>query len=277
MAGDHLRARPSRADPCAIGHVSGGDHRRLRVHGEIQLRCGPFVEELHEIYSERRDRLGAYFGYAGKTVVALEHADSLRALPRKHHGEFHSVARLAPQVKPPPTPCIITRWPARIFPARTNSSSASGTDAAEVLAWCTTGTTSLSRGRPSLRAVASRMRTFAWCGMSQSTSSRCISAAASVSRATSSSPRTANLNTPCPFICRNGESTMQPRDRWPGAESRPAWFPSACSTLAWMPGLSPATSATAPAPSPNSTQVPRSFQSRMRENTSAPITSAFRY
>ena len=31
---------------------------------------------------------------------------------------------------------------------------------------------------------------------------------------------------------------------------------------------------TAPAPSPNSTQVPRSFQSRMREKVSAPITSA---
>ena len=42
-----------------------------------------------------------------------------------------------------------------------------------------------------------------------------------------------------------------------------------------MPGLSPATSTTAPAPSPNSTQVPRSFQSRMRENTSAPTTRAF--
>ena len=41
-----------------------------------------------------------------------------------------------------------------------------------------------------------------------------------------------------------------------------------------MPGRSPATSTTAPAPSPNSTQVPRSFQSMMRENTSAPTTSA---
>jgi hypothetical protein len=37
---------------------------------------------------------------------------------------------------------------------------------------------------------------------------------------------------------------------------------------------SPAFTTTAPAPSPNSTQVPRSFQSRMRENVSAPITSA---
>ncbi len=41
-----------------------------------------------------------------------------------------------------------------------------------------------------------------------------------------------------------------------------------------MPGVSDASSTTAPAPSPNSTQVVRSLKSRMRENTSAPITSA---
>ncbi len=38
----------------------------------------------------------------------------------------------------------------------------------------------------------------------------------------------------------------------------------------------PPCSTTAPAPSPNSTQVPRSCQSRMREKVSAPITSAVR-
>ena len=43
-----------------------------------------------------------------------------------------------------------------------------------------------------------------------------------------------------------------------------------------LPLPSPACSTTAPAPSPNSTQVPRSFQSRMREKVSAPMTSAVR-
>jgi hypothetical protein len=37
--------------------------------------------------------------------------------------------------------------------------------------------------------------------------------------------------------------------------------------------VSLASSTTAPAPSPNSTQVVRSLKSRMREKTSAPITS----
>ena len=70
---------------------------------------------------------------------------------------------------------------------------------------------------------------------------------------------------------------ISPPHTLPGTDSMSAWLPSACSTLARMPGLSPATSTTAPAPSPNSTQVPRSFQSRMREKTSAPTTSAFLY
>ena len=41
-----------------------------------------------------------------------------------------------------------------------------------------------------------------------------------------------------------------------------------------MPVSSSALSTTAPAPSPNSTQVPRSFQSSIRVRVSAPTTSA---
>jgi hypothetical protein len=41
------------------------------------------------------------------------------------------------------------------------------------------------------------------------------------------------------------------------------------------PGSLEALITTAPAPSPNSTQVLRSLKSRMRENTSVPITSTF--
>ena len=40
------------------------------------------------------------------------------------------------------------------------------------------------------------------------------------------------------------------------------------------PGCGCASRTSAPAPSPNSTQVVRSFQSRMREKVSAPITNA---
>src|SRR4051812_31327739 len=54
-----------------------------------------------------------------------------------------------------------------------------------------------------------------------------------------------------------------------------AYLPSACSLVASTPGSLEAVSTTAPAPSPNSTQVVRSSKLRMRENTSAPITSTF--
>ncbi len=57
-----------------------------------------------------------------------------------------------------------------------------------------------------------------------------------------------------------------------GRRSADAW--SGCRGRCIGPGCSWASSTTAPAPSPNSTQVVRSFQSRMREKVSAPITSA---
>ena len=56
----------------------------------------------------------------------------------------------------------------------------------------------------------------------------------------------------------------------------PIWLPSACNSADKIPGSVLALTTTAPAPSPNNTQVPRSFQSRMLENTSAPITKAQR-
>ena len=49
---------------------------------------------------------------------------------------------------------------------------------------------------------------------------------------------------------------------------------SGCRGREAAPGCSCASSTTAPAPSPNSTQVVRSLQSRMREKVSAPITKA---
>ena len=62
-----------------------------------------------------------------------------------------------------------------------------------------------------------------------------------------------------------------------GIKGCPAFdLQAACSALAMTPGLSSARRITAPAPTPNNTQVPRSFQSRMRENTSAPTTRAQR-
>ena len=52
-----------------------------------------------------------------------------------------------------------------------------------------------------------------------------------------------------------------------------AYLPLARRRTAHTPGVSDAASTAAPAPSPNSTQVERSFQSKMWEYTSAPTIS----
>ncbi|CFN71770.1 Uncharacterised protein [Bordetella pertussis] len=84
------------------------------------------------------------------------------------------------------------------------------------------------------------------------------------------------MNTAWPSMRRKGSPVTSPYATLPAAQRILVWLPSACRCAARMPGSSAALSTTAPAPSPNSTQVPRSFQSRMREKTSAPITSAQR-
>ena len=52
-------------------------------------------------------------------------------------------------MNPPPTPCSSTLCPLRMRPSRTATSSASGIDAAEVLAWRSTVTMHLDSGSPS--------------------------------------------------------------------------------------------------------------------------------
>src|SRR5262249_862792 len=165
-----LRRRPAERAPGAVRRITRRHHRGLRIHRLVQRFGRSFVEQRQEMSAEYFRRLVAHGVDFRQPRVALEHADRLRPLAGENHGELHRVTSEEPQVKPPPTPCISTRWPTRIFPARMYSSSASGTDAADVLPWWSTVTTSFSRAMPSFFAVASRMRTFAWCGMSQSTS-----------------------------------------------------------------------------------------------------------
>src|SRR4051795_3690231 len=74
---------------------------------------------------------------------------------------FQYLSAAAPQVKPPPIASSTTMSPRLIRPSRTAVSSASGTEAADVLACWSTVTTTLSGSSPSFLAVASRMRLLA--------------------------------------------------------------------------------------------------------------------
>ena len=161
-------------------------------------------------------------------------------------------------------------------PSRTAVSSASGTEAAEVLACWSTVTITFSGGRPSLRAVASRMRALAWCGTTQSTSAGVEPGGVehlAQHRGEIDDGVAEHLRALHPQLAdRAGgrgaaidieQVVVAPVGVEPGGED----------AAAVLAVLAPS-STTAPAPSPNSTQVVRSSQSRMRLNVSAPITSA---
>ena len=147
-------------------------------------------------------------------------------------------------------------------------------DAAEVLPCWSTVTTTLSMDIFSLRAVPCMIRMLAWCGISQSISASVSPALAKAAWAAFSSTPTASLKTACPSILRTGSPRTLPPDTLPGTHKISTCLPSACKSLDRMPGVSEASSTTAPAPSPNNTQVVRSLKSRMRLKTSAPITRA---
>ena len=108
--------------------------------------------------------------------------------------------RLEPQVNPPPMASISTSWPGWMRPSAAASAKARGIEAAEVLAWRSTVTTTFSAGRPSLRPMASMIRRFAWCGTSQSMSAAVMPVAARASSTTSARRLTAWRKTSCPFM-----------------------------------------------------------------------------
>ena len=141
-----------------------------------------------------------------------------------------------------------------------------------------TVTTTLSSGRPRfLRAVAAIILHSPDAESTSPPARFGILASASTSTAELSSTPTASLNTAWPSIRQERLAADRPhRHGVPRAHRIPAWEPSARNAPPACRASPAASSTTAPAPSPNSTQVVRSFQSMMRENTSAPITSARR-
>ncbi len=161
------------------------------------------------------------------------------------------------------------------LPLRTAWSSASGIEAAEVLPCSSTVTTSLSNGSFSFLAVPCMMRMLAWCGISQSMS-------ASV-RAGLGQHGARGL---FEHADRQLEHRLAVHLEQRVAQHLASGHGSRHAKNADMLAVGmqvarenarlcrDASSTTAPAPSPNSTQVVRSLKSRMRENTSAPITRA---
>ena len=84
----------------------------------------------------------------------------------------------------------------------------------------------------------------------------------------------ANLNTSRPFILTYFSGSSKALEPLPGSQRLSPPPPSAPSSKPRKPRSGTGSSTTAPAPSPKSTSVERSVQSRIFERTSPPTTSA---
>jgi cytochrome P450 len=148
---------------------------------------------------------------------------------------------------------------------------ASGMDAADVLPEWTMSVATLAWGAPSLPAIDSMMRRFAWCGTNAASSLGAIPAAAHARLATGCSAVVAQRNTAWPScVKKDRRSLMMILSRC---------VPSLPQITGPIPGRAvsvagPTTAA--PAPSAKMTHVLRSVQSIHCEYFSAPITSAYR-
>ena len=276
-------SRAALGEPGAIAGDARGQHHRLGVGRQVELLLRAFADQARRCPRRARRRPRRSVCAHGRVVApGVEHADGLRALAGKDECERHASRSMpcraqkssstAPQVKPPPTPSSITVSPRLIVPSRTASSSASGIDAADVLPCSSTVTISLSSGSFSFlrRALhdadVGLVRDqpvdvgLAAAGLREHRARDALEHAdgelehrlAVHLQQRIAEHLAAGDRARARTGCRRGGRRRAAR--WPGC-----------------PASSLASSTTAPAPSPNSTQVVRSLKSRMRENTSAPI------
>ena len=203
VPGDDGRHRPARRLPGAPHRDAGGQHHRLRVDRLVELGLRAGRHQRPQVLrrappTPRRTSRGPPDARRSPAIIPTD----CEPCPGNTKASFivmplTSVRSTEPQVKPPPTPISsITCGRRAMRPSRTASSSASGIDAADVLACRSTVTIIRSRGTPSFFAVASMIRMFAWCGISQSIVARRRCRWRRAPRApTSASTLTANLNT----------------------------------------------------------------------------------
>src|SRR5690606_15494611 len=114
---------------------------------QIQVLFRTFIDQLAQVELQRIGSFCHSLCYHRIVGKAVQHADGLRTLTWKNESKFSHLVFLsgknrqlnymrtsaAAQVKPLPTPSIITCCPGLMRPSRTAVSSASGIDAADVL------------------------------------------------------------------------------------------------------------------------------------------------
>ena len=165
----------------------------------------------------------------------------------------------------------------------THSSRAMGIEAADVLPYRSTFLNTRSAGNFKRCPTASMIRSLAWCGMKTLISSLAKPCSFKSSAVTSAMALTATLKVSLPFIRIYGSLCSMDFGSlggWfeppPGMQMKSAYSPLdfiRLPRIPWSPFV--AWSTTAPAPSPNRTQVERSLQSTYRVRISPPMTRTF--
>src|SRR5580704_10573291 len=189
--------------------------QRIRNLGDHRLdQFGRLVARQADLLIDRFGELSAGNRIAGHNALPacakVSPAEKPRQIPKRWVWfreakpwllSYH-LTSAAPQVRPPPSASISTRSPGWMRPSPTASSSASGIDAAEVLAWRSIVTTVCPGFSFSRLPIASMIRKLAWCGTSQSMSAPVRPLAASASSTASDRCCTAWRNASRPSIRR---------------------------------------------------------------------------
>src|SRR4029078_6408 len=212
-----------RADP-TLAHI--GAFRASQRRAAVSIVRDPSNPEIGHLNLPPPAGVFAPFQFAFVT----EFRPVGNSTSRRTFQTFQYLRAAAPHVNPPPIASRTTRSPRLIRPSLTAVSNASGTEAADVLAWRSTVTTTFSGGRPSFLAVASRIRAFAWCGTTQSTCAAVSPASSSTSFSTSARFTTACGNTSRPFI--RSLPTVPVVEGPPSTNSRSLWGPRCGSLVA---------------------------------------------
>src|SRR5262245_10206110 len=174
---------------------------------EANCEVGHSIRQVNE-YALGRDLRNRGPGSAQRTQESRRHLRTSPGfrfaqseLPIPPRSAYHRIS-VAPQVKPPPMASSITRSPRLMRRSCTASASASGIEAAEVLPWRSSVSTTCSGLSPSFLATPSMMRLLAWCGTNQSMSSAAKPDCASAPSTASEMAPTAARNTSRPSMRR---------------------------------------------------------------------------
>ena len=99
MTGQGLRCHTDLSHPDSVGRHACHQHHRLRIGGQRQGFLGAVLDQLPHVLAQCVRRLLQHLLHLGVRTPCVQHAHSLRALPRKNkskrfHDRFKSIRKI---------------------------------------------------------------------------------------------------------------------------------------------------------------------------------------